>query len=334
MSTPANPSPKAAPAPPDERFWQKWSPHHEFPLSTLASIAIHIVVIGLFLIYIAKLMKFGDDKSAVPIRVMSVLSDSDGTLGGPGSGGGDPKETVETRPDPTDPKPFIPDTRLAAVQPVLASWAPELAQNPDEVRTVANLPNLDKLGKINDELRKQLAKGVTGGAGKGPESGKGDLNQKGKADGGPGDANSTARRTLRWTIQFSTTGGRDYLDQLQALKATLLIPQPPNFNKANIIRDLSKANRGEPIDDVSTIKMMFFVDDRRDSVMDVADALELGFRPPHFIAFFPKDIEEELAKKERTFHNRNANEIISTTFRVLVRDGKYTITVTDQAVKR
>ena len=49
----------------------------------------------------------------------------------------------------------------------------------------------------------------------------------------------------------------------------------------------------------------------------------------------PKEIEEELANKERAFRGRKESEIFSTQFKVLYRDGKFTIQVTEQIpVKR
>src|SRR5262249_35899040 len=141
MSAPVPQTAKPAPQPPADTFWQKWSPHHEMPLATLASVAIHIVVIGLFLFYIAKLLNLPDDKAPVPIRALNVSTDIDGTDGGPGSGGGK-VEAAQSQPDPMDPMPFIPDPKLAAVQEVYKQWAPELAQDPSEVKTVAELPNL------------------------------------------------------------------------------------------------------------------------------------------------------------------------------------------------
>jgi hypothetical protein len=66
----------------------------------------------------------------------------------------------------------------------------------------------------------------------------------------------------------------------------------------------------------------------------LAGALGLNFSPPAFLAFFPKDIEEELAAKERSFRGRKESEIFSTEFQVLMRDGKPTITVISQVPVR
>src|SRR5262245_52595677 len=30
--------------PPEERFWQRYSPHYEFPISSVSSLAIHVLI--------------------------------------------------------------------------------------------------------------------------------------------------------------------------------------------------------------------------------------------------------------------------------------------------
>jgi hypothetical protein len=78
---------------------------------------------------------------------------------------------------------------------------------------------------------------------------------------------------------------------------------------------------------------LFFIDGEADSAGRLAKALGLDYSPPNFIAFFPKDVEDELAAKERAFANRKESEIESTKFKILIRDGKPFITVVDQIRK-
>src|SRR5262249_25503504 len=50
-TTPTAPAPAPADknplVPPDETIWQRYSPHHEFPLSSVTSVTLHILVIVL-----------------------------------------------------------------------------------------------------------------------------------------------------------------------------------------------------------------------------------------------------------------------------------------------
>ena len=77
-----------------------------------------------------------------------------------------------------------------------------------------------------------------------------------------------------------------------------------------------------------------FSDGRPDSVSGVTSALRLDFRPKVFWAVFPKNIEEELDRKERGYRNRRPEDIEETIFSVKVSGGNYDITVADQSIKR
>jgi hypothetical protein len=156
---------------------------------------------------------------------------------------------------------------------------------------------------------------------------------RGRAEkGGPGDASTSGNRSVRWTILFRTQSGKDYLEQLNEFKAKIVIPEPPNW-KTNILFEDILNPKGKPLSNQDLPKM-YFVDEDKVSAAKVAGALGLEFEPPHFIAFFPKEVEEMLAAKERAYRGRREDQIYSTTFRVLQQNGKYVITVTDQIANR
>ena len=320
------------PEPPEEQFWEKYSGNSEFPLATLGSGAAHIALVLLF-IYIIGMESDRTSKVSPPIRALVVgeggMGEGDGSVG---SGGGDPREAANPTRDPSDPVPPIPDAEFREVSPTIVEWAPDLKDNPDMIKAIAQSPEFDKLKKMNDDLRKKLLEGVNGSKGKGSNSGTGNTGDEGSGSTGKGTGNSTGERTLRWTLKFDTNSGQDYLDQLTAMQAKIIMPQPPGWRSANLIKDLTKPNNGESID-VSSIREMHFIDDRNESVLSVSEALGLKFRPPYFIAVFPKDIEDQLAAREAAYRNRDPKTVASTTFRIIVRDGKPTITVVEQRVK-
>src|SRR5258708_2183368 len=88
--------------PPEEQFWEKYSPHYELPIGTFASGAIHLVIVLVF-IALFKLAMAPDEKTRVPVRGM-ILSDAESgdRMGGVGSGPSeDRKEAAnEERADP------------------------------------------------------------------------------------------------------------------------------------------------------------------------------------------------------------------------------------------
>src|SRR2546423_1068739 len=102
MSTaPAAPPPSADPhrqlVPPEEKFWKRYSPHHEAPLSGVSSFAIHVLAIPLLLLVALVVSKVNDDdeKRSVPVDVVRVnFSGGGGAKPGVGSGPGnnDPAE--------------------------------------------------------------------------------------------------------------------------------------------------------------------------------------------------------------------------------------------------
>src|SRR5438552_10612502 len=79
--------------PPEEKFWQRYSPHNEAPLSGVTSTVIHVLAIGLLLliVYAHSLMKIDDAARPLPVDVMKFGAGKGGPLdaGGVGNGGGD-----------------------------------------------------------------------------------------------------------------------------------------------------------------------------------------------------------------------------------------------------
>lgn len=331
-SAPESKSPPPPLAPPSEEFWDKYSPHHEFPLSSVGSIALHIGGVVLILLALWLLSRLAiSDKTPVPMRVMSLATDGDGQPGR-GSGGG------ETRKEDVDPvvqalpKREVPNAEIEKVVKDITPYLPKVPSVKDGLRP-EDLPTPKKIAGLDDATKKALMDGMSGQKGKGPGAGTGP-GAEGTGGGNAADPSSSANRAVRWELNFKTADGRDYLAQLAAMKATLVIPQPSDWKTNKVYRNLGAGQPvGEPFD-MEKLPSLFFVDDDAGSATRLARSLGLDFSPPHFIAFFPKDIEEELAQKEREFRGRKESEIFSTTFKILVRDGRPTIVVIGQEAVR
>src|SRR5438552_2825247 len=67
-------SPRAVPPPPEERFWQRYSPHHELSLSGTASLVLHALVMGLLLTGGLLLARagLGQDQPSVAVGTLGV----------------------------------------------------------------------------------------------------------------------------------------------------------------------------------------------------------------------------------------------------------------------
>ena len=77
-----------------------------------------------------------------------------------------------------------------------------------------------------------------------------------------------------------------------------------------------------------------FSDARRDAVQGVAGAVGLDFTPRTFWAFFPKELEDKLARLETGYRNKRSDDIEETIFRVTMRGGSYDVIVDEQRMKR
>ena len=316
--------------PPEESFEEKYNSRLEFPLSLVSTVLLHVLV-GTLLVYLLLQMQNNEDKSGPKVQLINVDGLDEAGLGSPGSGGvedplaksdNDPvKSAIESLPDP--------------------SKLPEIKENLKQtIKTIdptGNMPvsdaNAAAYASLNESVRNKLL-GARQGAG--PEQGSGFDGSKGKGPGGSG-SDSTLGRNMRWVLRFKVNSGRDYLEQLNAMGAKILVPVPPDGSKCMLIEDIKNPSvqRVATDSDLRGLgNQIKFSDSRRDAVQGVAGALGLDFTPKTFWAFFPKGLEDELARKETNYRNRRSEDIEETIFRVVVRGGEYEVVVDEQKVKR
>jgi hypothetical protein len=315
--------------PPEEEFWEKYNKRLEFPLATVATILLHVLVGAVLVFVLVRLMDKENDKSGVPVKLVDMMGLDDAGAGSAGSGGveepifkrdGDMlKAAIDSLPDP--------------------SKLPEIKENMQKtikyLDPTGNLPisdaNAAAYASLDESVRNKLLGGRQG-AGKG--GGTGFDGTQGKGPGGTG-ADSTLGRNMRWVLRFNVRSGRDYVSQLNTMKARILVPIP-NSPKCFIIDNLDNPSPREATDaDLRALgDQVKFSDHRRDAVQSVAGALGLDFRPDTFWAFFPKDMEDELARKETSYRNRRADDIEETIFTVSVEGGRPVIKVVEQKIKR
>lgn len=301
-------APRGPLTPPGEQFWKRYSPHYEFPLSSLGSLAMHVAFVAAFVGLLWLLARFTiSEKTPVPMHAMTVV--------GTNTDEGPLAQQVDALPERKEA------VSLETRREVAAEWHDSLppVRDLDPGLRPEDLPSIIRAANLSDELRKALAgaKQVVPGTG--------------KAGAGKVGPSSSTSRACRWELVFNTKDGKDYVAQLAVMKAALLMTR--DGKAFSVYKDLShpkaEAFRREELPE------LHFIDDDAESVGKVAKVLGLDYAPKSFIAFFPKDIEEELAAKEKAFRNRKESEIFSTKFRILIRDGKPSITVIDQVpVKR
>jgi hypothetical protein len=145
---------------------------------------------------------------------------------------------------------------------------------------------------------------------------------------------------LRWSMQFSTQSGPDYVGQLNGLGAILAIPirEAGENTEFKIVRDL----KGRPPklldEDITKIQRIYWIDENPKSVVDVMTVLRLPLRPNRFIAFMPEELERklfnlELAYLKVHYPGKTEDDITETKFRINHRGGRYEPEVISLRVK-
>lgn len=321
--------------PPDERFWQRYSPHGELPLSGASSLALHLLVFGLMLLaaWLAYAV-FSHTTRSLPVE--AVRLDLGGGGGNPHGKGNDknfgnqPQEATSDKPqegatnsDPLDTeKPTKLDVKPTPRQPVkFDNTATRYIQQSDTASSQA----LRKLADANIRIQlpdnKQSGYGK-GGSGSGGGSGDGQGTGTGSGRGeGHGTLTQREKRMLRWSMLFDTRNGRDYLDQLRGLGAILAVPVDPTGKNYKLIRDLSARPAKLSDEDISKIQRIYWIDDKPESVRDVMDVLGVRLRPSHFVAFMPEKLEQNLFELEKAYlakhyPGRTEDDITETRFQI------------------
>ena len=311
--------------PPEATVWRKYSPNLEFPISLLVSTlfltTMFATLVGLLFLSLGS----GPEKKVPPISFAEGTDDAG--VGSPG-GGGDPKEALAA---PTPPQTTssgdesIKDRHdLPEVQAIKAA---SVLDDPGAEAVAVAPENAVSQSRLAESLRNKLI----GSRGK-PGIGAGDSPQPGDGNGGTGP-NGTRARSLRWVMRFQTNGGRDYLDQLQALGAIVLVSVPPEVKQMYVFKDLRNPQPGTVATDAELAaysQQIQFCDPKSKSGEEVGKALNLSFTPGEFWAIFPKGIEEELSKLEKGYRNRRPEDVEQTIFKVSVVGGKYKLVVSEQ----
>ena len=322
------------PTEPDEEFWQLYSPNFEMPIGWVAGILV-VALMFAAVVAIVALANREPDQAGVPIILSpdgGFDDEGDGKLGGGGQENPKVIADFDTPVTKEDISAVLPDNlTLPEVKDEFNKKVQ--AEDPDSQVAFSDAKAAAYAGLSVDIQKKMLGIGGKKGSGGGPGSGDGP-NQNG--DGGKG-ANGSRARSLRWVLVFRTNSGRDYLDQLAAIGAEVAVPIPPDNKELILFKNLKNPGKGERMTQDQLIRLsgqMQFSDIKRESVEAVTDALGVNFRPSSFWAFFPKGAEDELAKLEKGYNNRQPEDIAETKFRVEMVGGRYRFVVSEQKLRR
>ena len=314
------------PVPPDETFWRKHNASLEMPTSFVLSLFIMSAAFATYAFLMLYAIGGPPEKPMPPITMIDGgMSDAGLGMVNAGEGGSDPQKADATTPQesiqiPDTPAAPLPDVTITPEKPSLSDIGPSTSQ-----------PNDASFGALDDKLNQKLTVGLSGNH-RGPGiSGTG--TNAGEAGVG---SDLTKARSLRWVMKFETSGGRDYLEQLHALGAIILVPVPSRTGQFYVFKDLVNPKPGALATD-DEIRQYFnqvtFGDSDRDTLAKLAPALNLDFTPTSFSAVFPKGIENQLADKERAYRGLRPEQIGTTKFSVIRSGGSYQFRVVEQTAR-
>jgi hypothetical protein len=321
-TSPATPK-KTKPKPPDDAFWRRYSPHFEFPLSAIASVVLHTLAVILLILVGLGLIGFAKPKPLDMAQPVAIIDDTPGNPNAGGSSGAERQEKIDQPQD--QPKVEIkPDEQVdVKVAP------PEAVEFDPNTRFVEDAEAKEKRKAISEALQ-ALSRPAGQRSGTGQGTGNGDGVGSGNERG-----EQKSKRAARWVISFNTRDGRDYLQQLAGLDAIVAVPA--GNNQYRLFRNLRTVPVVGQIEDVSRLDRIYWVDGNAQSVASLANAMGIPV-PEAIVAFFPKQLEEDLLQKERAYWNArrrgqsfNENRVAETRFQVMERGGvgRYELRVVD-----
>ena len=331
--------------PAEPRFWKRYSKHHEFPLSVVSSIFVHLLVSGLVVLVVTGALLSLLGLKGDPVPMESVIVDAGGAgnpkgVGaGPANAFGGQQENVQENDKQFASEPKE-NPKLATPQkPPTELLEPEKNDKSRPIKADTSAADA-QLASIRSKLQSQLQDVMPGkgsGGPKGSGGGEGQGNGPGKGDGsGPGVQSGPAtihqKRQNRWTLIFDTRDGIDYLRQLHGLDATLAVSQSGGGHI--VYRKLGQRPPRGNQEDIGTIPGLHWYDTKPESVRSLAMALSLEHMPEYIIAFFPPSLENHLRKLEEEAYSGPEDEIEETYFRVVRRSGGRYDVVVDEIKSR
>jgi hypothetical protein len=320
--------------PPEESIWRKYSPNHEFPLSTLASLALHVFVVMLVVLFGALVFHWGNQEAPSIGTVYS--EDDEGGGGGRPEGGANPQSYLreEVANGKLEDMEITNQPKLQDLR-IVTDVAPNSSGDED-----SKAFDRDFREKLPDPSKLVGPHGIDGG---GDEGGEGDGHGPKKGDKSGNGPPRKKLRTDRWAIALSYSDGEGLYREWANFQAIILIPEGTNAagqKQYRVFYDLtSKAPRGklETVESMQTQKRIWFTDRNRESVAALANYLGYS-TPPKFIAFFiPKKLEDELLRKELAYARQSDETKMQgyeTIFRVSRVGDRFNAVVLEQKKKQ
>ena len=312
--------------PPDERLWEKYSPHFELPISGLLSVTLHVVGIVVVLAVVFNLFGiFAADTTPVPTEMVDAAFD----VGTPEKGGnpaGDPgqKQEEAVKPEvpqqPQEPTPPKPDVTVpqVTVKPPEASTLP-----PDPTNETVVPDAAAEMNAISQKVQAALLAKIKADAGAGGKGG----------TGGPEEGRKVNERNSRQNLLFSSASdGVEWVRVLRLMGATIMIPRRDKM--VDVFRSTAPASAPPTVEPLTAFERKYFQAADPESLESLRQGLGLRFTPAAIYVFLPDRVAQTMLRKELDYKGTPEELIESTQFTVFATGNSYDITVTEQRVKR
>jgi hypothetical protein len=313
-------------APPRDSVWTKYSPNHEFPISLIASIAMHGLVVALiFWIFMWVLLPHWQE--APPVMNVAMMADGPGD--GLPPGGGNPPGTPGNPIEDVNPKQPPRTAFDPPQQEELIQVAPPTAATPFRLPVIGDAAKEtdlnDTFNKIEKDLkagsapkpRPNVGKGNGGGGQGGGGKGIGQGPGEGPGSGIGGSAKATRAEILakRWNFLL---GGESSEHMKKLIAAGIKIGFVDGNNLFWVVRDLKKRPVEYQKDSIETYsENVKWWNTHPPSVDGLTRELGLPVSPRAFVMFLPGDREQVLADAEHQFakaRNRDMKQVTETWF--------------------
>jgi hypothetical protein len=298
-------------------LWNRYSPNGEFPLSSLASTAFHVLI--LILIPLLAMAVTQPETTPPAVSTVRVSDDSEAARGeGDEATPGDVLQAGD--PNELKPSDTPPQTIDAAKVEEVQEFQPSEKGATQQERQQKTQENVEKAKKAAQNAASAVADAKARLA----------KNLGKKAGGGGNGAKGRAARPSRWILAHPEGSIEEHLAEYEGLGATLAFPS--QGEKWRFFANPSSEPRKSELKDLESESRLYWVNDEPRAVSAVANALGLP-SANLYTMFLPKELEEKMLKLELAYKNLEEEDILSTRFEIVKRGSGYEVIVVHQIAK-
>jgi hypothetical protein len=333
--------------PAEERFWQRYSPHHELPLACATSVFVYVVALVILAVGGLTLLFQASAESQKPASIDVMLIEGGEGFGGPGGSGGlpglpgDPGRTEIAQGSAGPDSPMTPGAQELPELPTIPDNPLDVP--PENAPTDPTLPS-DVFKEIEKDAKKRSETPPTlfPKSGSGPKSGssgakgsggQGGTGGKGGMPGGPGGGGrkATEQEIKAWRWRFDLTGGpKEHADKLDRAGLIVAVPADGNTDLRKgphwFITDLKRRPVAMEKGDLAKYEdAVKWYNQKPDSLRGLAEELKIDV-PKYVVLLLPKEREAKMAAEEKRFAKQNRMDVTKvqeTWFDFRLKNGAY-----------